>query len=30
MIDGVVVIYSNPEEEGTGDSGKGEGGFEGL
>ena len=32
MIDGVLVIYSNPEEGGTGDSGegKGEGGFEGL
>ena len=30
MIDGVLVIYSNPEEGGTGDSGEGEGGFEGL
>ena len=32
MIDGVLVIYSNPEEGRTGDSGEGEGkgGFEGL
>ena len=30
MIDGVLVIYSNPEEGGTRDSGEGEGGFEGV
>ena len=30
MIDGVLVFYSNPEEGGTGNSGEGEGGFEGL